>query len=233
VSERDSPLEPRDAALLRGLRELEPPSPEVQTRVRAKLAASVLATPIGAGGRGGAHGAAAGSAAGKVAIATVAFLVGGATGAALYAALRPPPPAQIILVPQPSVSPVPPALPSASTTTSEAPPSPPQGSAARSAASPPTPSSRKAQIAAERLLLDEARAALVQGDPVRALGRIELHRRTFANPILAEERDAMEVEALAKAGRTSEAKAKADAFRRRAPNSLFLPTVEAAVQSIP
>jgi hypothetical protein len=83
------------------------------------------------------------------------------------------------------------------------------------------------------MLLDEARGALVQGDPNRALGRIEQHRRTFASPILGEERDAMEVEALMKAGRTAEARAKADAFGRRTPNSLFLPAVESAIESIP
>jgi hypothetical protein len=83
------------------------------------------------------------------------------------------------------------------------------------------------------MLLDEARGAPVQGDPNRALGRIEQHRRTFASPILGEERDAMEVEALMKAGRTAEARAKADAFGRRTPNSLFLPAVESAIESIP
>jgi hypothetical protein len=94
-------------------------------------------------------------------------------------------------------------------------------------------SSRTAQIGAERVLLDEARGAIVQGDPIRALARIEQHRRTFATAILSEERDAMEVEALAKAGRSAEARAKADAFRRHMPNSLFLPAVESAVESIP
>jgi predicted ATPase len=94
-------------------------------------------------------------------------------------------------------------------------------------------SSRTVQLAAERVLLDEARGALVQGDPTRALDRLAQHRRTFATAILGEERDAMEVEALAKADRSAEAKAKADTFRRRMPNSLFLPAVESAVESIP
>jgi hypothetical protein len=43
----------------------------------------------------------------------------------------------------------------------------------------------------------------------------------------------MEVEALAKVGRSAEARAKADAFRRHTPNSLFLPAVQSAVESIP
>jgi len=94
-------------------------------------------------------------------------------------------------------------------------------------------SSRTVQLTAERVLLDEARGALVQGDPNRALDRIERHRRTFVTPILGEERDAMEVEALVKVGRAAEARAKASAFRRHTPDSLFLPAVESAVESIP
>ena len=82
-------------------------------------------------------------------------------------------------------------------------------------------------------MLDEARTALVQGEPARALDRLQKHRRTFLNPMLAEERDAMEVEALARLGRTEEARSKADAFRRRSPDSLFMPTVQSAVGSIP
>jgi hypothetical protein len=239
MSEPESPLEARDVAYLRQLRDVDRPSPEVQARVRARLAASVLAMQPGGSSPARAGSVATGSAAGKAAIAAVAFLVGGAVGAGVYAGLHPPPPPRIVYLPQPSV-PVPsvaPAVPPVTESSEALPPSPPpEGSVTRpspSSTSSTTPSSKKAQLAAERLLLDEARAALVQGDPGRALARIETHRRTFANPILAEERDAMEVEALVKAGRTSEAKAKADAFRRRMPNSLFLPTVDSAVRSIP
>ncbi|HEY6461482.1 MAG TPA: hypothetical protein VIY73_15050, partial [Polyangiaceae bacterium] len=88
--------------------------------------------------------------------------------------------------------------------------------------------SPRSQLSAERMLLDEARAALVQGNPTVALDRLQRHRRTFASPVLGEERDAMEVEALARAGRVPEAQARADAFRRHYPRSLFLPTVESA-----
>jgi hypothetical protein len=94
-------------------------------------------------------------------------------------------------------------------------------------------SSGPSQLAAERALLDEARAALVQGDPPRAIERLQRHRRTFLNPMLAEERDAMEVEALVRAGRGAEARARADAFRKRSPDSLFMPTVQSAIESIP
>ncbi len=226
MSESPSPLQPRDIELLREARDAAPPGPEVLARVRARLAA--LPPPTGAHGHG-AGSTAAGSMASKAAIAVTSLLVGGAGGAGLYAELRPPPAPRVVYVPLPMVPPVAPAVstpPSAAPT--ELPASVPTASVARSA-----PLPRTFQLAAERILLDEARGALVQGDPGRALDRLERHRRRFATPILGEERDAMEVEALAKLGRSAEARAKADAFRRRTPDSLFLPAVESAVESIP
>jgi hypothetical protein len=96
----------------------------------------------------------------------------------------------------------------------------------------PAPSAAS-QLGAERTLLDGARAALVQGDAAGALALLERHRRSFPSAILGEERDAMQVEALVKAGRYDEARARAEAFRKRAPDSLFLATVDSAVASIP
>jgi hypothetical protein len=233
VSEPTSPLEPRDVALLRDARDAEPPGPEVHARVRARLAANVPGMHPGHGGGGGS--AVAGSALGKATIAATALLIGGVGGAGLYSELRRPPPPQVVYIPQPVLVPTPlrepPPAPSAAPI--EPLPSPSAVGVARSTPSSASSSSRTAQLGAERILLDEARGALVQGDPNRALGRLEQHRRTFASPILGEERDAMEVEALVKAGRTAEARAKADAFGRRTPNSLFLPAVESAIESIP
>jgi outer membrane protein assembly factor BamD (BamD/ComL family) len=102
-----------------------------------------------------------------------------------------------------------------------------------SSSSPSSSPTGPSQFAAERQLLDEARDALVKGDPERALDRVETHRRRFLNPLLAEERDAMEIEALARAGRLAEARARADQFQKRSPDSLFLPTVQSAVESNP
>jgi outer membrane protein assembly factor BamD (BamD/ComL family) len=84
------------------------------------------------------------------------------------------------------------------------------------------------QLQAERRLLDEARTGLVAGDPDLALKRLEQHQHRFLNPLLAEERDAMWVEALAQAGRQDEARQRAAAFRRTYPQSLFLPTIDSA-----
>jgi hypothetical protein len=230
MSEPPSPLQPRDVVLLREARDADPPGPEAKARVLARLAvvAPVLA-PRGT--------ASAASLAGKAVVAVTALVVGGVAGAGLYAELRPSPPPQLVYLPQPlmpstaSVAPV--VAPSAAAELSA---SPPAGLAPRAIPSPAPAgaySSHAAQLTAERVLLDEARGALAQGDPSRALDRIERHRRTFSSPILGEERDAMEVEALARLGRSAEARARADAFRRRTPDSLFLPAVESAIGSIP
>jgi hypothetical protein len=180
-------------------------------------------------------------------IATTTFLLGGITGAALYATLAPsratpvatvehrePPAATatpsstvaaVSVVQRASaVEAVPAAPPMATVRPVQPPPSRPASS---------SQAPRPSQLAAERMLLDEARGGLVQGEPERALDRLSLHRSRYPTGLLAEERDAMFVEALAKSGRYEAARQAAEAFRARAPSSLFLPTVESAVTSTP
>ena len=86
---------------------------------------------------------------------------------------------------------------------------------------------------AERLLLDEARGALTSQEPDRALSLLSDHARRFAHPQLGEEREALAIQALVGTGRYDEARARADRFRTSAPNSLFLPAVDATLASIP
>jgi hypothetical protein len=239
-----------DAHSIEILRRGREPSREAYTRVRAKLW-----TAIGAGGSPPSsspplsHGAPASPASGAAAsetlragtwagskgtLALVAFLAGGITGAALYAGLEKRLPPRVVTIERPA----------APSTTASALAGELTAQPTVSAIASPLSSSttgarvsfstvRGSQLAAERALLDEARSALIQGEAAGALERLERHRRTFANPILDEERDAMEVEALVKAGRDNEARARAGAFRKRSPTSLFLPTVESAVRSIP
>jgi hypothetical protein len=238
-------LDPHSIEILRRGRK---PSREAYARVRAKLW-----TAIGAGGSPpsssppSSHGAPtspsgaapsetlrAGTwAASKGTLALVAFLAGGITGAALYAGLEKRLPPRVVTVDRPAPSTTASALAGGLTPL-------PTVNAIASPLSSSTTEARVSfsgihgsQLAAERALLDEARSALIQGEAAGAIERLERHRRTFANPILDEERDAMEVEALVKAGRDNEARARADAFRKRSPTSLFLPTVESAVRSIP
>jgi hypothetical protein len=101
----------------------------------------------------------------------------------------------------------------------------------------PTPISTEyspaAQLDAERALLDDARHALTHGDAARAVEDLRSHERTYSRPLLGEEHDALTVEALVRARRYDEARAKADAFRRKTPGSLFMSAVDAAIASIP
>jgi hypothetical protein len=160
----------------------------------------------------------------------LAFVVGGASGAALHARLSAQPP-QVVFLDRviPVATPQPSREPSPTIVASESPPAPSIPRPAR----PSSSATHASQLIAEKVLLDEARAGLVQGEPSRAIERLERHRRTFLNPVLAEERDAMWVEALAQAGRPAEARAHADAFRRTYPSSLFLATVDSAIAAIP
>jgi hypothetical protein len=80
-------------------------------------------------------------------------------------------------------------------------------------------------LAAERRLLEEARAALARGDGRSALAAADRHARTFPAGQLAEERESVRVRALVASGRLDEARARAERFRRRYPQSIFLPAI--------
>ncbi len=225
-------LPPLDPGLLGPLREAEPAPAPVRARARQRLL-SAVAGLAGTGGTGGsgARGGPGGRTGlpGVSGIAAIAFVLGGLAGAGLYAALAPAPPARIVYVDRVA----PPALeaPAATATATGATMPAPAASAAPAPAT--APLSRASQLSAERILLDEARAALTQGDPVRAIDRLERHRRTFPSPLLAEERDAMWIQALVKAGRYDEARTRAAAFQKQSPDSLFTSVVASAIDSIP
>jgi hypothetical protein len=134
-------------------------------------------------------------------------------------------------------APLPPPLPVAAPSLPSAAPAP---SLAAPEASPPmeatTPSRaephrapRHGDLAAERALLADARAAMQSSDATRALELLDDHARRFAHGQLAEERDAMRVPALWHAGDRDAARRHADDFARRHPDSLFLPSVQRAV----
>jgi hypothetical protein len=89
------------------------------------------------------------------------------------------------------------------------------------------------ELARERALLDEARAQLSAGEPARALEHVERHGRRHPQGALSEEREALAVNALVSLGRNREAAQRGEAFRHRYPNSLLMPSVEAALLAIP
>lgn len=87
-------------------------------------------------------------------------------------------------------------------------------------------------LAAERRLIDSARAALAAGRPEPALQALETHARRHPGGALAEERDALRIEALIGAGRESEAAEAARQFASARPTSLYLGRVRAAQERL-
>ncbi|HEY4013510.1 MAG TPA: hypothetical protein VGM06_09245 [Polyangiaceae bacterium] len=228
------PLLPLDSEL-DGLLEAERAAPAPAAaldRVWQRLAAP--SAPPGGGARaGGAVGRSLRHAGWLVAWG---FVAGTGVGAAGHAALEKRDPPQ---APPAAAAPASPAaLPEARTarppedpaspSSSLAPQPSPTRAAARAVDAPPASSS----LAAERALLDIARRDLAQGEAAQALALTETHARRFPHPELAEEREAIAIQALVLEGRSDEARARAAKFRARAPNSLFLPAVEASVASI-
>ncbi len=227
----NDPVSPLDPRLLDALRAERAAPDEARLRVRARLEAIVPEMRRSNGGGGGGAGTA--GALGAYTSAVTAFVIGGVTGAALLAAIagsRPPrivyvdrvSPAATTVVAAPAAAPAV-AIPSATVAVTA--PRPPSVYAASG--------SGVSRFAAERLLLDEARADLLQGEPARAVNRLELHRKRFPEGLLVEERDAMRVEALVQSARYDEARALAANFRARSPDSLFAATVDSAIAKIP
>ncbi|MGH7436442.1 MAG: hypothetical protein ACRENE_12285 [Polyangiaceae bacterium] len=202
-----------------------------RARVRARLAESVLGGAAMGAAAAGAPRVVPWVAAHTYWIVAAAFLVGAATGAAVYARLMPRPEARVVLVERPAANPAPSAAPSPPAASS--PPEPTAAAVSAPPASAPAHGSGPSQLSVERHMLDEARHALLQGNPTRALEVLERHRRTFPSPLLAEEHGALEVQSLAKAERYGEARTLGEAFRRRYPDSLYLPMVDAALAAMP
>jgi hypothetical protein len=214
---------------------------ETRARVRARLAESVLAAAAVGAAAGAAPKAVRVVSAYMYGLVAAAFLAGAATGAAVCARWMATSAPRVVAVDHPA------AAPAAASAPSVAAPPPPASLA--SAAPPGTvtapppeatvPSSSAAhaggtsQLSAERHMLDDARHALLQGEPARALEILERHRRAFPSPLLAEEHGALEVQSLAKAGRYAEARTLGESFRRHYPDSLYLPMVDSALAAMP
>ena len=76
------------------------------------------------------------------------------------------------------------------------------------------------QLAAERRLIDVARAAIASGTPAVALESVELHRTRHEHGILCEERDALEIDALMLNGDTDRARLALARFEANYPHSV-------------
>ena len=169
-------------------------------------------------------------------IAGTAFVLGIAVGAAGYALVRPPSPVRVVYVERPPTEPASRPAPLVAPETSAAPsPSAIPALPERHGESPPLRASTAPPLtlSAERALLDDARTALAAGDAARALARLDEHVRRFPKPRLAEEREALAVQALVLLKRYDEARERAARFKASAPNSLFLPAIDTSLSSIP
>lgn len=244
-------LPPLDRRFLAALRSDRPAPADARSRVRDRLAAAIPAIVLGgaAGGSVGVWRRFGGWGSHGMAIAT--FVAGGVTGATLIASLSHAPPPRVVYVDRAAptagaivseaggISGPPMALAgpakASPAVTRAAPASQPQALAANAASGPiaTAPPLRVSRFAEERKLLDDARAELLQGEPGLAIEKLDAHRARFGDGMLGEERDAMGVEALVRAGRLDEARAQAAAFKERSPRSLFLQTVEATVTQSP
>ena len=107
-----------------------------------------------------------------------------------------------------------------------APEAPAPAPAARSVASSAINSAPRVDPARDAQLLQEARS-LVSGNPARALSLTRDHELHFPGSPLTEERQALQIEALARLGRTAEASAALAGFRTRFPRSIHARRLEA------
>jgi TolA-binding protein len=87
---------------------------------------------------------------------------------------------------------------------------------------PAAPRTLHERYALELKVLQPAREAVARGDFSSALATLAEHERRFPNGQLAEEREALRVQALSGLGRTEEAGRAAAAFRERFPASVLL-----------
>ncbi len=131
--------------------------------------------------------------------------------------VEPPVPASVTPSPVPSLSAsVPSAVPSGASSTPHAP-----------AAAPPI-----SDVNEERAVIDTARSALARGLASDALVATEQHAKRFPHGRLAEEREALAIQALAMAGDRNATEARVARFRRSFPSSIFRSAVDRAVSSV-
>lgn len=88
-----------------------------------------------------------------------------------------------------------------------------------------SPSTSPANLAEQQALLDQARAALGNGDGPAALEAVRAHAARFPESVLTEEREAIDIKALAHLGRRAEARARLELFESRFPRSPLLPSL--------
>lgn len=228
------PLDPELASLFAEERaRSEPLADAAQERALARIEASIApVAPV------------APALAAKLGPLLVALAAGGAVGAGVTSKLQEP---KIVYVERPlaespparpsspeSAAPVevhaepPPESPKSAAHAESARARPPRPSTSSSVAPEPSPSNASPidTLARERALLDTARASLAKGDAAAALAATERHAREFPRGQMAEEREVLAIQSLAKLGRASEAETRAADFKSRYPRSVLSAVVD-------
>jgi len=108
---------------------------------------------------------------------------------------------------------------------------PPQPAASTRTKRPRPSITPQESYAAELQLLQRAQSEYASHDFANALVLLAEHGRFFPRGRLAEEREALRVRSLARAGRGDEARRALASFANRFPHSAFLPRLQAAAQS--
>jgi hypothetical protein len=85
----------------------------------------------------------------------------------------------------------------------------------------------RASLTRELAALDRARLALASGDARGVLGQLDAYQRSFPRGRLALEAEVLRIDALARVGRSSEARQHAQTFVRQHPNSVLATRVRA------
>ena len=89
------------------------------------------------------------------------------------------------------------------------------------------------ELGEEQRLLDAARDAIVRGEPEAALTPTATHAARFPHGVLAEERDALRIRALAHLGRKTDAQDLLATMRAQYPKSFLLEGAAIDVDTIP
>jgi len=174
------------------------------------------------------------SSAKALAVAAGIWLIGGATGAALYGALHPQE-VRVVYVDRPVFSnsvaaPVTSAGPAPTASTATLEPVVDSGPK-RVASASGAPASPASLLSRERALLDLARQSAAHGEPALVLAQTEQHRAQFPRGKLSEEREALAIRALHSLGRADEVRSRAQAFRLAYPHSLLMPVIDSALSA--
>lgn len=235
------PLSKELAALRDAARPPRPPQ-GFEERVAAKLAQSMLTIPQAPGSSSAATAGAQLPLAKVISGGVLVLLTGVGLGVALDRnVLQPPPtvvPPPVVSAPvvpapvSPVVVPEPPPPPPVEPVKTVVPPTPKPVAPVVDVPAKPVPvveapanpvGGRDVSLSAERALLEVARAAMAKGDLPATFTALEKHQRDFANGRLAEEREALFIQALHAAGREAEAASRTERFNQQFPDSLLAP----------